>query len=280
MNANDWMTADARSNPKEPSTDEILSSLNSDPAQHTKSALGAEDRDDGLGPAGGGGLLEMILEYCRAYWYYVVAATAVVLVALVMLGRLGGEPAARPSQTPVPSASGGAQPNEMPEGEIRGTGIEFAEPVIKDGSYYLRSGEIAWKGKVEETDTGQELTLEGPTAAAFKQAVRLPHGEITTGVFGRAQPDQPIVHGTFQRVSVGGNEHTTGTYYAVRDQELLVEGTYADQRDGDTVVRTYREQDPDSRQMKSYRVSFVAPEGAPIPTLIGWEPPAVDATGS
>ena len=260
----------------EMSTEEILGlDLGPDDEQITRKLLEKDEEPDGFGPGTGGGQLENIGNWLTTYWYYPVAGAAALLLIFVLLTRGGGgapEPAdpSASNQKPEVAAS-------QPSGPVKETGIGFAEPVTKDGEYYLRSGEISWKGKIENTDTGQELTLEGPSAAQFKRAVALPHGEIMTGVFGRAQPEQPIVHGTFHRVSFEDEEQTTGTYYAVRDQAVLVEGTYTDKRDGDTVTRTYHDDYPDeSKQDRSYKVSFEAPTDVPIPTLVGWEPPAVE----
>ncbi len=69
-------------------------------------------------------------------------------------------------------------------------------------------------------------------------------------------------------------EITTGTYYALDGSRVIVEGTYSDTRDGDTVTRTYSEAAPGSAELNRYAVSFEAPEGALIPVLVGWEPPA------
>jgi hypothetical protein len=260
------------------STEEILGlKLGPDDEEITRKLLDKDEESDGFGPNNPGGVsLENIGSYLTTYWYYFVAGAAVLLLVIVLLTRGGGGGAPEEAADPSPSKQPEPVASE-PAGPIEDTGIGFAEPVKKDGGYYLRSGEISWKGKIETNDTGQVLTLEGPTAAQFKRAVALPHGEIMTGVFGRAQPDQPVVHGTFHRVSFKDEERTTGTYYAVEDQTVLVEGTYIDERDGDNVVRTYHDDYPEGKKDRSYRVSFEAPPGVPIPTLAGWEPPAVEA---
>ena len=205
-----------------------------------------------------------------------------VILVVVVAGRLlGGSGEAPPVADTPPNQdaqnAGQAAPGDFaePAGPVKDTGVAFEKPVVKDGKYYLQSGEISWKGKVEDTETGQELTLEGPTAAQFKRAVALPNGEIMTGVFGRAQPDQPIVHGTFQRVSLGDSETTSGTYKAVDGGQILADGYYTDEHEGNTVIRTYREVQPQADQQRAYRVSFEAPVGTPVPTLIGWEPPTL-----
>lgn len=230
-----------------------------------------------------GSPLERLRESLGSNWRYAVAGAAVLFVlavALKLLGAVGGEEAGRPGQNPPDGTgqAGGGQALELAAPlSVRDTGIVFEAPAEEDSAYYLKAGEIAWKGELENTGTGEMLTLEGPTAAQFKRAVALPQGSIMTGVFGRAEPEKPIVHATFQRVDLGGDEQTSGTYYAVDGGRVLVKGSYFDQRDGEAITRTYVEDaDPvtnpgiDAR----YAVRFEAPFGAPIPALVGWRPPA------
>ena len=220
--------------------------------------------------AGEGGLIDLIGEY----WYFVVGGTAAIVVLMFLASRLLGGGGEAPQQ---PGPVGGEAPAaESAEPlEPTQTGIVFGEPKQKDGAYYLKAGDIAWKGKLENTDTGQQLTLEGPWAAQFKESVAFAQGSIMTGVFGRADPGQPIVHGTYHRTIVGDEEVAAGTYTAVDAGRILVEGTYSDERDGNTVVRTYREWAPTSPEnVTTYAASFEAPPRVPIPALIGWKPPA------
>jgi hypothetical protein len=135
---------------------------------------------------------------------------------------------------------------------------------------------VAWKGKLEKTDAGEVLTLEGPTAAQFRRAITLPDVSVTTGVIGRAEPGGPILHATFQRTDAGGEELTQGTYTVVDGDKILVEGHYADRRDGDAVTRTYTEDGnpaADPGTDRRYAVRFEAPAGVSIPILVGWRPP-------
>ena len=214
-------------------------------------------------------------------WWVLCGVVAIVVVFLIARGiGGGGEPAPEAPQDDPGGQARRAAPArpEAPSGEIEETGVVIGEPVVKEeeGTYYLRAGEIAWKGRLENTETGEELTLEGPTAAQCKRGVTLPQGSVTTCVFGRAEPDKPILHATLHRVTVGTEENTTGTYKAIDEAGVLVEGTYSDTRDGGTVVRTYTERAPGeaAQESRSYRVSFEAPPGVPIPVLVGWEPPA------
>jgi len=208
-------------------------------------------------------------------WYYVVGGVAVLLVAVILLGRVfGGEG----QSGSVPEGGGAAEgAPHAPEGgaslRAQDTGVVVQRPEIKDGSYYLQVGDIAWKGKIVNTETGQELTLEGATAAQFKDAVALTHGSITTGVFGRAEPGKPTIHATFQRTTIGEQEETQGTYEAIDGGDVILKGYYDDTRDGNTVTRVYSERAPGSTEWRRYAVRFEAPPGVPIPALIGWEPP-------
>jgi hypothetical protein len=226
-----------------------------------------DDEDYG----GDGGLIDLIGEY----WYFVVGISAAIVVLMLLASRLLGGGGEAPQQQAGPAggeapAAESAEPLEPTE-----TGIVFEEPEQKDGAYYLKAGDIAWKGKLENTDTGQQLTLEGPWAAQFKESVAFSQGSIMTGVFGRAEPGQPIVHGTYHRTVVGDEEVAAGTYTAVDAGRILVEGTYSDERDGNTVVRTYREWAPTAPEnVTTYAASFEAPPRVPVPALIGWKPPA------
>lgn len=233
--------------------------------------------------------LERLRESLGSNWRYAAAGAAVLfvlVVALKLLGAVGGGEAGRSGQNPPDGTgqAGGGQALELAAPlSVRDTGIVFEAPAEEDSTsaeedstYYLKAGEIAWKGELENTGTGEMLTLEGPTAAQFKRAVALPQGSIMTGVFGRAEPEKPIVHATFQRVDLGGDEQTSGTYYAVDGGRVLVKGSYFDQRDGEAITRTYVEDaDPathpglDAR----YAVRFEAPPDTPIPALVGWRPP-------
>lgn len=223
------------------------------------------------------GFFERVWAHKR-WIFLVLGVLGVVCVAAGLLSNLAANPSPTDQETPAPEArqeaQGQPQPAPAPQGS-KDTGIVFGEPVLKDdGTYYLRAGQIAWKGKLATTDTGDELTLEGPTAAQFKRAVALPHGSVMTGVFGRAEPGKPIVHGTFHRTTIGQDELTTGTYYAMDEDGVLVEGSYVDHRDGNKVTRTYTEHAPGEDRVIEYDRTFEAPPGVPIPVLVGWEPPA------
>jgi hypothetical protein len=60
---------------------------------------------------------------------------------------------------------------------------------------------------------------------------------------------------------------TQGSIFAVEDDRLDFTGYYRDERErgGEKVVRTYM---PPGGE--NYRVSFEAPEGTPVPLLVGF----------
>jgi hypothetical protein len=63
--------------------------------------------------------------------------------------------------------------------------------------------------------------------------------------------------------------------------DLIAEGNYSDRRtgggaageDGNEVIRTYTENVPGEGEPQQFRVRYEAPEGAPVPALVGWQEP-------
>lgn len=254
---------------------EVLERIQRESSDHSAGMSGEGSFADDAGEADEQqAITDAARELFEQYWKIALAAVVglfalIVLVTLVVGGGGGGEEAATPAdQQPSAAVEQPVDPRE--------TNIVFEAPADRDGSVYLKAGEIAWKGKLEATDSGELLTLEGATAAQFKRSVALPGGSITTGVFGRASPEQPVLHATFQRAAVGEAERTSGTYYAVRDGSVLVEGSYRDEREGESVARTYREDTnprTDPGIDTTYSIRFEAPKGTPIPLLVGWQAP-------
>jgi HSP20 family molecular chaperone IbpA len=244
------------------------------------SPFGREDDDFYADEEGG------TLDLLKDRWYLVLGALAVLVVLVIVAGRVfgGGDPPAAPEssrqQAPPVEKAQGTQKGVSDVGEAEDTGI-VVEPGTQDedGTITLTAGELAWRGEVEETDEGEVLTLEGPTAAQFKRGFELPNGSMTSGVFAVAQPGEPVVHATFHRAEQGEEEVTTGTYYAMDEDVVLSRGTYVDDRDGDTVTRTYTEQ-PGETEESVYRVTFTAPQDAPVPFLPGWRAPSTDVLGA
>ena len=198
----------------------------------------------------------------------------------------GGDEGAQGGSSPSSQAVsvGGIEPQD--------TNLLFEKPFEKsdgsrsfegpDGSYAVGLGEYEWEGTKELKGDVEEVVLEGRTAANFTTAVRLTHGEITTGVFGRAEPDKPMWHATFQRTTTGGEESTNGTYQAVDEGQVILEGAYFDRivednpgDEPDVIVRTYVEGDPrkEGEDLTRYARTYRAPEGTLIPWMPGWEEP-------
>lgn len=186
-------------------------------------------------------------------------------------------------QAPVQHPARGA-PADIGPLKPHPTGLTF-KPIQKDGVYYLKVGDYAWKGKLQKSKVGQQLTLEGTTAGQFN-LIKLPHGgSIVDGAFGRAQPGQPLLYATYQDTSARDGEVATGNYQIIagNSSKVLLKGFYDDEREGnsDRVVRIYTEGRPGSGKQHSYAVSFKAPPHAPIPALVGWkEPSYVKRTGN
>lgn len=191
----------------------------------------------------------------------------------------GGEESAGTAQTG--SADAGANQAAAPEeaeqlgspgasGEVQESGISFSELTEgDDGSITLESADLSWEGEITEGEgEGETLTLEGPTAAQFERGFDIPGAAISNGTFAVAQEDGPTLHVSVHPVQTDdGREITQGSLYAVEDEELVANGFYLDERQGDSdeVVRTYIPPDGEN-----YQVSYEAPPGTPVPLLIGW----------
>lgn len=197
------------------------------------------------------GFLREVSELVRRYWYYLAGAVVALVVLFLLLTALfGGE------------GSGKVRDTDVVVGTEPGDGGNAATVTV---------GEETWTVSTEDIEDGKVTTLEGPTVAQFKEGFELPGGgSITTGVFAEADSEEPIVHATFHRLEKQDGERTGGNYYAVEDGEVVAEGSYADERDGEEVTRTYTERVGNGEE-KTYRVRFDAPEGTLIPQLLGWE---------
>jgi hypothetical protein len=194
----------------------------------------------------------------------------------------GGEEAPAEAQRPAAPTAVAAEVVEAPA--PKETGIVFEKPDAPkgaDGPYSLKVGQYTWSGEKSVDGNVEQIVLEGRTAAHFTTAVRLTEGEITTGVFGRAEPNKPLWHATFQRTTTSGQEHTMGTYQAIDGGRVILEGAYTDRvvqdnpkDEPDVIERTYVEADPrEAPTPDRYAVTFRAPPNTPIPWLVGWTPP-------
>lgn len=215
----------------------------------------------------------------------IALACAAALLVLFVGYRIvfGGEAGGEASEPPA-GAPGGAAQVSMDAGTPKETNLVFRKPVEgQDDSYTVGLGEYEWEGTKKLNGDVEEVVLEGRTAANFTTAVRLAEGEITTGVFGRAEPEKPMWQATFLRTTTGGRETTTGNYHAVDGGQVILEGSYFDRvvednpgDEADDIVRTYVEGDPrdGGGDLTRYSVIFHAPEGTEIPWLPGWREPA------
>lgn len=205
-------------------------------------------------------------------------------------GRERGQAQQQAQQQPQAPSQGDSAVPELGAIEPEPTGIVFQKPRVNGDKYSLTVGDYTWSGKVFTTENSKQWVLEGTTAAHFTRAVDLPDEDgdgkkdwITTGVFGRAEPGQPILHATFQRTRVAEKQQTTGTYQLIDSGEVALEGTYTDRvtKDNpkdqpDKIVRYYMQSPPgappDEATVEAYE--YKAHPNALIPGLVGWEAPA------
>lgn len=253
------------------------------PPVGTNGSPGANDARNGSGvPTGaatapGSGRLGLR----RLLFLAGLAVAALLLISLVAWLVFGGGETGEAGRVPV--ARSAATP------EVKETNLVFEAEDGEGDAYAIRLGEYEWEGTEAMNGDVEEVVLEGRTAAHFTTAVRLADGQITTGVFGRAEPGKPLWHATFQRTTTNRQQTTTGTYQVVDDGKVVLEGAYTDRvvednpgDEPDVVVREYVEGDPaaDGEDAERYRVSFRAAEGVLIPWLPGWQPPAPEEAQS
>ena len=150
---------------------------------------------------------------------------------------------------------------------VEGTGVVFGGLKTEDGVARLEGAGLKWEGKVEAGDTGETITLKGPTAAQIRRGFEMPRSSIQSGVFAVAQDGGEVLHVTFHTFDAAGTEVTQGSIFAVEDDRLDFTGYYRDerQRGSEKVVRTYM---PPGGE--NYRVSFEVPKGTPVPLLVGF----------
>ena len=212
----------------------------------------------------------------RRILLFALGALAVIifflLVAWLLFGRGGGEAGQEQPQKTLASEAAPAA------SEPTDTNLTFEVQEGEGDAYAIRMGEYEWEGTKGMNGDVQEAVLEGRTAAHFTTAVQLADGEITTGVFGRAEPDRPLWHATYQRTTTDGQRATTGTYQAIEKKRVVLEGAYTDRivednpgDEPDVVVREYVEGDPreGEENVERFRAKFEAQEGAEIPWLPG-----------
>ena len=157
--------------------------------------------------------------------------------------------------------------SDVPSSEIEDTGVVFGGLKTKDSVASLEGAGLKWEGEVEAGEAGETITLEGPTAAQIRRGFEMPRSSIQSGVFAVAQEGGEVLHVTFHSFQAGETEVTQGSIFAAEDDRLDFTGYYRDerQRGSEKVVRTYM---PPGGE--NYRVSFEAPEGTPVPLLVGF----------
>lgn len=229
-----------------------------------------------FGKAVGDGL-SRALPTPRSRLFALMGALLVVGMVIVLYGLgVGSSDAPPKSKAAAPSANASlASPQAPADSKVVDTGITFGGlNTTKDGKASLSGAGLNWEGSVSKGDAGETITLKGPTAVQVRRGFEMPRSSIQSGVFAVAQQGGDVLHVVFNTFEAGDTEITQGSIFAVKDDKLVFSGYYRDQRKtaSDTVIRTYM---PPGGQ--NYRRSFKAPEGAPIPLLVGFK--GVDSSG-
>ena len=201
-------------------------------------------------------------------------ATLLVLGLFLLLHGLGGGSSSDTSNASAPPAAPSAKASPPADSKVVDTGITFGDLSTKGGKASLSGAGLTWDGTVTSGESGQTVTLKGPTAVQVRQGFEMPRSSIQSGVFAVAQQGGDVLHVVFNTFQAGDTEITQGSIFAVKDDKLVYSGYYRDERKtaSDTVVRTYM---PPGGE--NYRRSFKAPEGTPIPLLVGFK--GVDTSG-
>jgi hypothetical protein len=167
----------------------------------------------------------------------------------------------------APPGQAATYSDDVPSSEIEDTGVVFGGLKTEDGAASLEGAGLKWEGEVEAGETGETITLKGPTAVQIRRGFEMPRSSIQSGVFAVAQESGAVLHVTFHTFDAAETEVTQGSILAVEDDRLDFTGYYRDerQRGSEKVVRTYM---PPGGE--NYRVSFEAPEGTPVPLLVGF----------
>jgi hypothetical protein len=226
------------------------------------------ERSRSLGHIGGlGSLTGRLPEQARRRLLAAGLAALALLVVLYGIRMLPffGEAEGESGQDAPP---GRAVPySDAPSSGIEDTGVVFGGLKTEDGAASLEGAGLKWEGKVEASEAGETITLEGPTAVQIRRGFEMPRSSIQSGVFAVAQESGAVLHVTFHTFDAAGTEVTQGSIFAVEDDRLDFSGYYRDERErgGEKVVRAYM-----SPGGENYRVSFKAPQGTPVPLLVGF----------
>lgn len=217
----------------------------------------------------------------RSRLFALMGALLIVGIVIVLYGLGVGSsdaPPESPAASPPANASAKASlasPQAPADSKVVDTSVTFGGlNTTKDGKASLSGAGLNWDGSVSKGKSGETITLKGPTAVQIRQGFEMPRSSIQSGVFAVAQQGGDILHVVFNTFEAGDTEITQGSIFAVKDDKLVFSGYYRDQRKtaSDTVIRTYM---PPGGQ--NYRRSFKAPEGTPIPLLVGFK--GVDSSG-
>ncbi len=214
-----------------------------------------------------------------------LALLAMVSLFWFVFLRGGGE-APETGAASTEGAPSGQQTAEDPfgGGPVRDSGVEFSALRESGDTAQLEGAGLEWQGTMtkKEGESGETLTLEGPTAAQLERGFDLGPAAIETGVYAVAQQGGEVLHVSTHTfvpdidAGAGAQEELTlGTVYSLSGGRLDGYAYYLDRREpgSDTVMRTY------VRPGKSsYRVSYVAPAtsddedryGTFVPLLVGW----------
>lgn len=170
-------------------------------------------------------------------------------------------------------------------GGVDDTGIIFNRLDEGGGDGALQGAGLSWDGSVTKKDgaAGESITLTGPTAAQVERGFEVDNSDIDSGVYALAQDDGSVLHvdtHTYQLVKAQEDseadeqiqrEITLGTIFNLQNGDLNQLGFYIDRPapDSPKITRTYYP-GPDFDPKESYRVSFNAPKGTPVPLLVGY----------
>lgn len=281
----DWLTSETPSRkPAKTKTkaapNQISETGGGSPPETTYVPSSTANLGAGVNPAAGRGLLASVLEHFasgsagaktpnRTHGWSSAAALAVAATGLLVVGLLWWFfPVGATSQNAgrTLDGSGGVPAVNSP---VQTTGIAFGNLEVEEDEARLSTSDgLVWEGSVAAGEEGETITLSGPTAAQIKRGFELPGSSVQSGTYAIAEPDGRVVHVTFNTFRAGGSEVTQGSIFAIERDRLVHSGFYRDEREpgSEELVRTYM---PPGEE--NYRVSFAAPEGTPVPLLVGFE---------
>lgn len=210
----------------------------------------------------------------------VLAVLAIFLWFMFLRG--GGE-------TNAPEAGGADGRQEAPlaakpspsAGGVDETGVVFSSLDESGDKASLQGAGLEWDGSIskKENGAGETITLEGPTAAQIERGFEVKDSEVESGVYALAQYDGSVLHvatHTYKLApeQVSGeiqDEITLGTIFDLEKGSLRQSGFYIDRYESGSqkVFRKYFH-GPDFSEKNSYKVSFDAPKGTPVPLLVGY----------